>query len=351
MHGIIWESRSRESFESSWYDFIEEYTLHDNNWLNDKENQELECDAADNRDLIPCVSNYPIEKQFQYEYNNCIFRDVQAEFIKKCDCNLSPRIVKDNQYFYEVRCNCFRFESYGILCYHVLSVLSHCRVEKVNSSYILSRWSKNVYCKHTHISSYDSRRSDESMNIFRGLCVDFYNVAQDFVHDKEESDILRSAFVSAIVALSKHQKKHSESIRTSEYPDGLNALQSPPHVVPRGHPSFKRLKADVDRKIKNGTKKRRASSKHPKKVAAVEGDKHLNKATERHITASKHPKMQDFVPIKEDYFTDNTLSSIPEHFHHATNMQMDSLSSVGFTILLNSFQNPSIHAYSYRNND
>ncbi|RYR64706.1 hypothetical protein Ahy_A03g010770 [Arachis hypogaea] len=132
MHGIIWESHSRESFESSWYDFIEEYTLHDNNWLNDiyhirniwvpvflehefwagmrstqrsesmhsffdkylmcrsslvqfvhqydncladKEQQELECDAADNRGLIPCVSNSPIEKQFQYEYTNNIFRN------------------------------------------------------------------------------------------------------------------------------------------------------------------------------------------------------------------------------------------------------------------------------------
>ncbi|XLU32548.1 hypothetical protein S245_068614, partial [Arachis hypogaea] len=83
--------------------------------------------------------------------------------------------------------------------------------------------------------------------------------------------------------------------------------------------------------------------------AAVEGDKHLNKATERCITASKHPK--DFAPIEEDCFTHNTFSCIPEHFHHAKNTQMDSLSSGGFTTLLNSFQNPSIHAHSYMNID
>ncbi|XP_020963735.1 protein FAR1-RELATED SEQUENCE 5-like [Arachis ipaensis] len=197
MHGIIWESHLQESFESSWYDFIEEYTLHDNNWLNDKEQQELECDAADNRGLIPCVSNSPIEKQFQYEYTNNIFRNVQAEFIKKCDCNLSPRAVKDNQYFYEVTQQ------------KIIKGMSfYSEVDKVNSSYILSRWSKNVYRKHTHIrSSHDSRRSNESMNIFRGLCVDFYNVAQDFVHDKEEADILRSAFASAKVALTEHRIK------------------------------------------------------------------------------------------------------------------------------------------------
>ncbi|RYR25363.1 hypothetical protein Ahy_B02g059064 isoform A [Arachis hypogaea] len=245
---------------SSLIQFVHQY----DNCLADKEQQKLECNAADNRGLIPC---------FQYEYTNYIFRDVQAEFIKKCNCNLSPRVVKDNQYFYEVtqqkiikgmsiyseyevvfcpilhqvRCNCFRFESYGILCCHVLSVLSHCRVDKVNSSYILSRWNKNVYRKHTHIrSSHDSWRSDESMNIFWGLCVDFYNVAQDFVHDNEEANILCSTFASTKVALSKHRAKHSESIRTSECPDGLNALWSPPHVVPRGRPSFKRLEADVD---------------------------------------------------------------------------------------------------------
>ncbi|RYR57730.1 hypothetical protein Ahy_A05g023435 [Arachis hypogaea] len=248
---------------------------------------------------------------FQYEYTNCIFRDFQAEFVKKCDYNLSPRVVKDNQYFYEVT------------------------QQKIN-----------VYRKHTHIrSSHDSRRFDESMNIFRGLCVDFYNVAQDFVHDKEEADILRSAFASAKVALSKHRAKHSESMRTSECLDGLNVLQSPPHVVPRGRPSFKRLEADVDRKIKNGTKKRRASCKHTKEVAAVEGDKHSNKATERRITASKHPK--DFAPLEEDCFTDNTVSCIHEHFPNATNTQMDSLSSVGFTTLLNSFQNRCIHESIY----
>ncbi|RYR11662.1 hypothetical protein Ahy_B04g069178 isoform B [Arachis hypogaea] len=143
--------------------------------------KELECDAVD-KGLIPCVSYSPIEKQFQYEYTNCIFRDVQTEFIKKSNHNLSPRVMKDNQYFYEVteqkivigifnyndyevvRYNCFMFELYGILCCQTLPVLSHCRFNK----------SKNIYRKHTHIrSNHDSRCSDKSMNIFRGLCVDF----------------------------------------------------------------------------------------------------------------------------------------------------------------------------------
>ncbi|XP_015935832.1 protein FAR-RED IMPAIRED RESPONSE 1-like [Arachis duranensis] len=174
--------------KSNLIQFVHQY----DNCLADKEQQELECDAADNRGLIPCVSNSPIEKQFQYGYNNCIFCDVQAEFIKKCDCNLSPRVVKDNQYFYEVT-----------------------QQKIVKGMSIYSEY-EVVFCPISH---------QVRCNCFSG------------------------------------------------------------------RPIFKRLKADVDRKIKNGTKKRRASSKHPKEVAVVERDKHLNKATERHITASKHPNV------------------------------------------------------------
>ncbi|RYR04465.1 hypothetical protein Ahy_B06g084191 [Arachis hypogaea] len=113
--------------------FVHQY----DNCLADKEQKELECNAVDNRGLIP----FPIGvHQLHISY-------AQAEFIKKSDCNLSPRVVKDNQYFDEVieqkivMCNCFMFELYGILHCHALSVLSHYRVDKVNLSYILSRWS------------------------------------------------------------------------------------------------------------------------------------------------------------------------------------------------------------------
>ncbi|KAL4345241.1 hypothetical protein AHAS_Ahas11G0258700 [Arachis hypogaea] len=30
---IVWDSRSKEAFESSWIDFINRFSLHDNNWL------------------------------------------------------------------------------------------------------------------------------------------------------------------------------------------------------------------------------------------------------------------------------------------------------------------------------
>ncbi|XP_057733936.1 protein FAR-RED IMPAIRED RESPONSE 1-like [Arachis stenosperma] len=158
MKRIVFESKSKDSFERDWHDFIEEYDLHNSRWLNgsiifwflaasvwllyrcyfivimdvalrvffkdefwagmrstqrsesmhsvfdkylnskssllqfvrqyqncviDKEQKELECDAADLRGIIPCVSSSPIEKQFQREYTNSMFRDCTAD-TKSC---------------------------------------------------------------------------------------------------------------------------------------------------------------------------------------------------------------------------------------------------------------------------
>ncbi|RYR10054.1 hypothetical protein Ahy_B05g078520 [Arachis hypogaea] len=133
MKRIVFEFKSKDSFEGDWHDFIEEYDLYNSRWLKDmfddrhmwvpvffkdefwagmrstqrsenmhsvfdkylnskssllqffrqyqncvidKEQKELECDAADLRGIIPCVSSSPIEKQFQREYTNSMFRDV-----------------------------------------------------------------------------------------------------------------------------------------------------------------------------------------------------------------------------------------------------------------------------------
>ncbi|RYR31282.1 hypothetical protein Ahy_B01g056082 [Arachis hypogaea] len=207
MKRIVFESKSKDSFERDWHDFIEEYDLHNSRWLNGS-----------------IIFRSPIEKQFQREYTNSMFQDVQDQFIKKADCDISSvnhhgtsivcevdqqKMVFDMsvysryQVMYcsqssDVQCDCFMFQSNGILCCHSLAVLLHFHVTTVSSQYILSRWSKNVSRRHTYIrSSIDMDRSDESMTIFRELCSDFYNVAQDFVVTPEVAAILRDAMDSA----------------------------------------------------------------------------------------------------------------------------------------------------------
>ncbi|MED6178167.1 hypothetical protein PIB30_105044 [Stylosanthes scabra] len=59
------------------------------NCLKDKKQKELVCDAADLKGVVPYVSSSPIEKQFQREYTNSKFKEVQEQFLKKADCTIS----------------------------------------------------------------------------------------------------------------------------------------------------------------------------------------------------------------------------------------------------------------------
>ncbi|RYR16013.1 hypothetical protein Ahy_B04g073001 isoform B [Arachis hypogaea] len=70
--------------KTSFVQFIHEF----DNVLGKKEQKELENDAADSRGVIPCATSSAIERQFQQEYTNDMFRDVQTEFDKKTDCNI-----------------------------------------------------------------------------------------------------------------------------------------------------------------------------------------------------------------------------------------------------------------------
>ncbi|RYQ83994.1 hypothetical protein Ahy_B10g102887 [Arachis hypogaea] len=265
-----------------------------------KEQKELERDAADLRGIIHCVSSSPIEKQFQREYTNSMFRDVQDQFIKKADCDISSvnhhgtsivcevdqqKMVFDMsvysryQVMYcsqssDVQCDCFMFQSNGILCCHSLAVLLHFHVTVVSSQYILSRWSKNVSRRHTYIrSSIDMDRSDESMTIFRQLCSDFYNVAQDFVATPEVAAILRDAMDNARQKLkehkeSEHQAAHVPSAIYShtrdECPVSMDELHGPRRVPTRGRPTSTRLGADIEKSIKKRARKNKNTHNHNK---------------------------------------------------------------------------------------
>ncbi|RYR20454.1 hypothetical protein Ahy_B03g065587 [Arachis hypogaea] len=106
----------------------------------------------------------------------------------------------------KVRCECNKFESTGILCCHTLSVWSYYRVDTVSSCYVLLRWSKNFILKHTYIkSSHDVAQTDKSHNLFRHLCSEFYNVAQEFVACDEKVAILQFALRNAKSKLSDYR--------------------------------------------------------------------------------------------------------------------------------------------------
>ncbi|RYQ89150.1 hypothetical protein Ahy_B09g095953 isoform A [Arachis hypogaea] len=161
-----------------------------------------------------------------------MFRDVQVEFVKKADCRASvvtedwpvvcmkveeEKLVHDtmicdsyvvhfDRSTQEVRCECNLFESSGVLCCHCLEVFHSFKVYKVPSCYVLPRWSKNIKRKHTYIkSSHDVNRSDVSHDAFKGLCAHFYNIAQEFVNDDDETALLHAALEETRAKLSEHR--------------------------------------------------------------------------------------------------------------------------------------------------
>ncbi|KAL4300758.1 hypothetical protein AHAS_Ahas17G0232900 [Arachis hypogaea] len=188
--------------------------------LGNKEPKESKDDAVDSKGVVPCSSSSTIERQFQREYTTFKFREVQQEFKKKGDC-LVCGVTQDGDLFcvtvnekyllygeprswtnsvkfdpatHKIRCEYNMFESRCILFCDCLAVFFYYGVDRVPSCYVLLRWSKNVQHKHTFIkSSHDEKQSDESHNLFRGLCSHFFNVAQDFVTCEKEAVMLYSS--------------------------------------------------------------------------------------------------------------------------------------------------------------
>ncbi|MED6152003.1 hypothetical protein PIB30_087713 [Stylosanthes scabra] len=129
------------------------------------------------------------------------------------------------------------------------------RVTSISSQYILPRWSKNISRKHTHIRCIqDANRSDDNMNIFRELCCYFFNVAQDFVTNVVEENILRVAIDSARLKLKKHRESNRE-VTHEECPIVIDKIRGPHRVPTRGRPSTTRLGAALDNSIKNSVRK------------------------------------------------------------------------------------------------
>ncbi|RYR16132.1 hypothetical protein Ahy_B04g073070 isoform E [Arachis hypogaea] len=327
MHGTVWNARSVKSFKKDWYlyderrmwvpiyfqgkfwvgmrstqrsesmhafyggylhfksgliQFVHEY----DNVLGNKEQKELEDDAADAKGVVPCSSSTTIERQFQREYTTSKFREEQQEFRKKGDClvrgathegNLFYLIVKEQYILYreprswnnivefdplthKIRCECNMFASRGILCCHCLDVYFYYGVDRVPSCYVLPRWSKNVQRKHTFIkSSHDEKRSDESHNLFRRLCTHFFNVAQEFITCEEEAamlnsglDELRAKLVDYRVNLGSRSVPNTDNnmVTQSDTACVASDIQSPSKVATKGRPRLKKLGSELDTSIK-----------------------------------------------------------------------------------------------------
>ncbi|KAL4299675.1 hypothetical protein AHAS_Ahas17G0124600 [Arachis hypogaea] len=236
---------------SSLLQFVRQYQ----NCVINKEQKELECDAADLRGIIPCR-----------EYTNSMFRDVQDQFIKKADCDISSI----NHHGTSIVCE---FDQQKMSCiarsHQKFNVIALCSNQMV--FYATTCPHNTFYPDRVRIIDID--RSDESMTIFRELCSDFYNVAQDFMATPEVAAILRDAMDSARHKLKEHkefeyQAAHVPSAinshRRDECPVSMDELQGPRRVLTRGRPTSTRLGADLENFIKKRARKHKNTHNHNK---------------------------------------------------------------------------------------
>ncbi|KAF5481660.1 hypothetical protein F2P56_002297 [Juglans regia] len=164
---------------------------------------------------IPCISCYPLEKQFQKAYTIAKFKEVQEELrgflylatsLLGCEGGRYTFVVADevqvgddllkratftvkvDQDPLDVKCSSKLFEFRGILCRHAIRILTQLGKHIIPSKYILDRWRKDVKQKYTFVkSSYDTssiddaRRYDRIQNCFYELCFNVSKVESSYV--------------------------------------------------------------------------------------------------------------------------------------------------------------------------
>ncbi|XP_014756066.2 protein FAR1-RELATED SEQUENCE 6 [Brachypodium distachyon] len=239
--------------------FVEQYE----NALRDKVEKENKADSKSFQEVIPCITHYDFERQFQETYTNAKFKEFQEQLRGKIYCYPTQvnkegslftfRVREDRKIFFEgedgeikdkriiseftvlfdqgecdVQCACRLFEFRGILCSHILSVLALMEITEVPSRYILQRWRKDFKRKHTFIKcSYDDMLNTPLVQRYDNLCKHSREVAENGA----ESDALYALVMDGLgqlqIKIDAHRasqevqeedqtKKHEETMSNKE---------------------------------------------------------------------------------------------------------------------------------------
>ncbi|RYR61963.1 hypothetical protein Ahy_A04g019244 [Arachis hypogaea] len=202
------------------------------------EQKELKNDAADSRGVIPCATSSAIERQFQQEYTNDMFRGVRIEFDKKTDCNIRAVYEQGDSAWVKVE--------EKILAYEKTRYVTH-NVHFDHSTHQLcsSRWSKNIKHKHTYIKS-------------------SHDVVCTLLQLDDEADILHVALDDARVKLVNYRVKlrnktiadaHTSIAIETSFVVGTKDIQGPSKVTIKGRPKGKRIRYELEKSIKKSIKK------------------------------------------------------------------------------------------------
>ncbi|KAF2310394.1 hypothetical protein GH714_009030 [Hevea brasiliensis] len=166
--------------------FVEQYEIA----LRDKVEKEFFANFISKNTVVNCILDFQWERQFQEAYTTSMYKQVQNEIKRIWYCNVSQHAsgedvnegdeefvepgseqhkilerslmndwyVKEHVYtiLYNeegsvFKCNGRKFKSKGILFAHILKVITLKDIRQIHKRYVLMRWRKDVYYRHSKI--------------------------------------------------------------------------------------------------------------------------------------------------------------------------------------------------------
>lgn len=211
--------------------FLEQY----GNAIRDMVEKENNADCKSFQEVVPCITHYDIEKQFQTAYTNEKFAEFQEQLKGKIYCY--PTVLKQEGSIYifkvlqdvkireqqisldftvwfngdgcDVKCICRHFEFQGILCSHIISVLALMKIKEVPSKYVLQRWRKDLERRHSSITCfYDDMVNSPVARRFDLLCKSFYEVAEKAAASDELYDLVMDGLRELKVKVNPQRDTH-----------------------------------------------------------------------------------------------------------------------------------------------
>ncbi|KAI5421367.1 hypothetical protein KIW84_044980 [Lathyrus oleraceus] len=217
--------------------FVKQY----DNALRSRAEKEFEVDFNSMGTTIPCGSNSSIEKQFQSEFTNAKFKEIQVEFRSKMNCSATLNSMEG-----------------GFATYHVLEeiLVGDMRKERV-LKVVLNKENHDFKCE---CSLFEFRGI---VHRFDKLCKHFYEVAEVDAESEETTEDLHEALhLFSSYMSTKDSALIEENLNDDFNPINSNRNCSPKHVKHKGRPPSKRKTFVVETIAKR-------SRKRTKKVITV----------------------------------------------------------------------------------
>jgi hypothetical protein len=273
--------------------FVEQY----DNALKDKIEKESLADFHSFNATIACVSHFGFESQFQNAFTNAKFKEFQDEVASLMYCHtlferseglISIFSVRENKkvfnktqdivfkvFFnekdFELQCTCCLFEFKGILCRHILCVLTLTgKAESVPPCYILSRWRKDIKRRHTLIKcGFDHLARNPELQPVNKACDAFYEVASTRINT--EDDLSKVINWIEDLKIELPCKKSSSKIveQDSSVQNHMTRILDPLTTRSKGRPPEKRKASKLDQIVK-------------KKIAGKKTQKRIQKSKDDH---------------------------------------------------------------------